>query len=192
MRFIARKRPERRNLRTNEVVSEMKVFDDLKRRATKDGLTGLLNRETFFLIALQEMQYFVREGIPFSLMMIDLDHFKQYNDSFGHQAGDEALKQLTSLLRDVGRGADIIGRYGGEEFVEFLPGTDLDGAEKVGENIRATVQEQTKNNNPFTVSVGVASYRIGDQNLETIIDRADKALYQVKAGGRNQVRAIAG
>lgn len=191
MSLSIRKRPERRNLRTGEVVSKMKTFDDLKRRATKDGLTGLLNRETFFLIALQEMQYFVREGIPFSLMMVDLDYFKKYNDSYGHLVGDEALKQLAGLLRDEERDADIIGKYGGEEFVALLPGADLDGAVQVGERMRKRVERETENNKTggITVSVGVTEYKAGD-NLTGMIERADQALYQAKQEGRNRVIAI--
>lgn len=167
----------------------------LREWAIRDGLTGLLNHRHFQELLLNEYLRAERYEQPLSCMMLDLDHFKSINDTYGHPFGDEVLKRVASTLSGAARQVDIIARYGGEEFVAVLPNTDLEGALRLAERIREEIAAH-----PFvfeghsvslTVSIGVATSddpRVsGERDL---IKQADAALYQAKWQGRNRVCAI--
>lgn len=154
-----------------------------------DGLTGLLNRKTWELDAEQEYKRFKRHEHPCSLVMFDIDHFKNINDSYGHPAGDEVIRQTAAAVKSCIRDIDIAGRYGGEEFTIVLSDTDTEGALVVAERIRNQIQELTVHYEDFaiqfTVSLGVAQLTQQMTNRTAWIDCADKALYQAKKNGRN-------
>jgi diguanylate cyclase (GGDEF)-like protein len=157
--------------------------------AIHDELTGLVNRREVLRMALQEKHRSSRKGLPFCLCLIDVDHFKKINDSFGHMVGDEVLRRIASQIGDQIRVTDCFGRYGGEEFLLVLGATDLGGAADLVERIRLSIagmQLTELNGLPVTISVGIAQYR-AEEAIESTLSRADKALYAAKAGGRNQL-----
>jgi diguanylate cyclase (GGDEF)-like protein/PAS domain S-box-containing protein len=155
--------------------------------ATTDGLTGLKNHRAFQERLSLEMDLAVRHHQPLSVVMLDVDHFKQFNDTFGHPEGDEVLRQSAKLLLTNVRETDMVARYGGEEFVVLLPQTDATGAVCIAERVRQAFQQAAWSKRLVTVSVGVAS--LGEKSSEecNLIDQADKALYRSKSGGRNRV-----
>ncbi|CAG36519.1 GGDEF domain-containing response regulator [Desulfotalea psychrophila] len=161
--------------------------------STRDGLTGLLNRRYFDEIYQEELQRSLRLGSELSLLLIDVDNFKAYNDSFGHLVGDNALKAVANALcKSVKRHVDRVARYGGEEFVVILPDTDLKGAEHVAERMRNEVlglQVSHPRNKPqglLTISLGVSSViPKADIELNTLLSVADARLYAAKNAGRN-------
>lgn len=162
----------------------------MERLATTDDLTGLLNRRAFFARAEAARLLALRLHQPITLLMLDIDHFKQLNDRFGHATGDEALVKFAATCSDALREHDILGRLGGEEFALALPGTGLDGALHAAERLRQGVLETRLltcgNNYTMTVSIGVVL--IGqDEDLPTALARADYALYEAKRNGRNRV-----
>lgn len=161
----------------------------------RDFLTGVGNRKALEK-RLEELTTWSRENhnADLCLLMIDIDHFKTFNDKFGHQIGDEVLKKVGQALVDSVKGKDFVGRYGGEEFAILLPSTPLAGALVVGENIRKNIEEtslQRKDTggviDTVTVSIGVARYRPDQDSAAVFISRADNALYRAKMGGRNRV-----
>lgn len=161
-----------------------------------DGLTGLSNRHKFDQVWAQEWQRAVRQGLPLAVVMIDVDHFKTYNDHFGHPAGDECLRRLAAVLaRSVRRAGELAARYGGEEFVVVLPGVDENGALQEAERIRTEVFQLgiphggSSAAPVVTVSLGVAA-RVPQraEGLYQLLQEADDALYQAKNSGRNRVR----
>jgi diguanylate cyclase (GGDEF)-like protein len=127
-----------------------------------------------------------RHQQPLSLIMLDIDHFKQFNDRFGHPAGDELLKQVAEVLRQSARAYDVVARYGGEEFAVLLPNTSLEQAVQVAERIRIQISQIQNLHAPVSASLGVAGYRIGTPPA-TLLYEADAALYRAKHNGRNQV-----
>lgn len=164
--------------------------------ATRDGLTGIANRRHFEETLRLELHRATRTGAPVSLLLIDIDFFKKYNDRYGHVAGDTSLRQVAAALRDgLGRPTDQVARYGGEEFAVVLPGTGAVGARYVAERLRLAVMELgiEHTDNPAgiaTISAGAASFHpgpgeAGDPDL--FVTRADALLYRAKAGGRNRV-----
>ena len=158
--------------------------------AMTDSLTGVPNRRA--LMDYAERALAQRSGRFMALLMIDVDHFKCINDTRGHPAGDEVLRQISRLLSKRLRGADLLGRYGGEEFCVVAPDTDADGARKLAESLRATLESAelaTESGNiSVTVSIGVAlSAANAERELKDILAEADVALYSAKKGGRNQV-----
>ncbi|BDA84766.1 hypothetical protein Sa4125_23080 [Aureimonas sp. SA4125] len=165
----------------------------LEALASQDGLTGIPNRRYFDQFLEQEWRRAIRDDRPLSLLMIDIDHFKQYNDLLGHQNGDECLKRTASLLSgSMLRTTDFVARYGGEEFGAILPGTDLNGAVRVGERILEIMKASALPHpgiNPkiLTVSIGAASLDAGTGSPDGLIARADEALYSAKRLGRNRV-----
>ena len=166
----------------------------LEELSVRDGLTGLYNRRHLEDCLSTEFVRVHRHGGTLSFLLLDIDHFKRLNDTYGHQAGDEALIHLANVIREVLRGDDMCGRYGGEEFALLLPNTDLDGAVKVGERLRAQLAAapcQYKDLSlPFTISIGAATWRDGEQQAndpETLTKHADLALYRAKESGRDQV-----
>jgi two-component system cell cycle response regulator len=163
-----------------------------KRLANTDGLTGLFNYRSFQERLEQEINRAQRYHRPLSLIMIDIDYFKTYNDMWGHLQGDRVLSAVAQLLRQTSRASDIVARYGGEEFVLILPETDASKAETLGHRLREQVENRTfpgelkLPHKTLTISVGLASYSPPDSK-EDLIQKADTALYQAKRSGRNRV-----
>ncbi|MBA4320463.1 MAG: diguanylate cyclase, partial [Flavobacterium sp.] len=163
----------------------------VKRLATTDGLTGLFDRRHFFELAEQELKATKRYKRDLCAIMLDIDHFKKFNDTYGHDIGDEILKLVSSTIKKNLRGADIIGRYGGEEFAILLPETNLEGAKIAAEKLRKEVADKRLENPDrgilsCTVSIGVAE--LGNiESLSELLKSADNMLYKAKQGGRNLV-----
>lgn len=163
----------------------------LKYYASHDKLTGFYNRRAFFDFLSNDIKRVRRNQVPLSLLMIDIDFFKQINDTHGHLAGDFILEKLSDLLRDTIREMDLIGRFGGEEFMILLPDTDLECAEIVASKILENVAKGTFNYENLTlnitVSIGVAQYK-DPEKIDEFVNRVDMALYNAKESGRNCVR----
>lgn len=165
-------------------ISDKKQVEKL---SVTDRLTGLYNRMKLDEVFRYELQQSQRYGLPFAVILLDVDHFKQVNDTYGHPGGDRLLRELAALMQSTKRAADTLGRWGGEEFLVILPKTDRSGAAKVAEKLRAVVAE-----NRFadvghkTISAGVAVYQEGDTE-ERLMGRVDRALYRAKAEGRDRV-----
>ncbi len=166
------------------------------RMAVIDGLTGLNNRRYFETHIVGLLDQAARKGKPLSLMVLDIDHFKLVNDTYGHDAGDEVLKSFAARARKVVRSADLVCRFGGEEFVVVMPDTSVAVAALIAERIRSAVEKDPftigvgKDMIPVTVSIGLAE-RGRDHAPEALYRRADKALYRSKGAGRNRVTADA-
>jgi diguanylate cyclase (GGDEF)-like protein len=160
----------------------------LEQQATTDHLTGIFNRSRMSELLHDEWNRVTRYGEPFSLIMFDIDHFKQVNDTLGHHAGDRVLVELTQRVKLVLRESDIFARWGGEEFLLLLPETNLEGAEEVAERCRHAFSTTPVNGvGTVTASFGVVAYRDEDGSLEHLLQRADAALYEAKHGGRDRV-----
>ncbi len=158
----------------------------LEALAALDALTGLKNRRSFEERLQEEVARARRSKESFALLLLDIDHFKNFNDSFGHPRGDDVLKSVARLLSRGVRDADLIARYGGEEFAIILPDTDRDAAKLMGERLRVAIEENAWDVRPITVSVGAAAWTDGASS-DTLVDQADRALYRSKQGGRNIV-----
>jgi diguanylate cyclase (GGDEF)-like protein/hemerythrin-like metal-binding protein len=159
----------------------------LRRQATTDKLTGIANRSRLEDEVRQEILLLRRYGTPLSLLLLDIDHFKQINDRYGHLNGDAVLQEVVTSTRLYLRETDVLGRWGGEEFVVLLPSTGLQVAIGVADRIRSQIAETDFSlGAPVTVSIGVASCRASD-DLANFFERADAALYRAKDGGRNRV-----
>jgi diguanylate cyclase (GGDEF)-like protein len=172
---------------------ERLTYDKLNLDANTDGLTGCYNKSYFNNAIDLEVKKSKVTGSPLSLIIFDLDHFKNLNDNFGHDAGDYVLKELALLIRGNGvRDRDIFARYGGEEFVILLPGTNLKLAYEIAERLRKLVEDHNFSYEdkrlPVTASIGVADYRQGVLTGTDLFRRADNAVYKAKDGGRNQVQ----
>lgn len=153
-----------------------------------DALTGAYNRRYFDLFLSTEVDRSRRFGRALGIMMLDIDHFKQYNDTFGHQIGDKALQLITRCLQQERRTADVVARIGGEEFALILPETDTDGALNVAEKIRAAITNAASAlKRPLTLSIGISILHGADIEAEMIIQQADLALYAAKKSGRDQI-----
>lgn len=163
---------------------------ELAKQASRDGLTGIFNRQHFDERLLECFRTCQRNGRGFALLLIDVDHFKRVNDTYGHLAGDEVLRQVARLLMQTVRSNDFVARYGGEEFVILLPETtNVDEAqvvaEKIGQAVAATTFAEA---GTLTVSLGLSVADASDASSQEIVERADQALYEAKAQGRNRVR----
>lgn len=163
--------------------------------AQRDFLTGLFNRKAFDTLMDELIAFASKEKTPLTLLMIDVDYFKRFNDEFGHLIGDEVLKMVARLLKDTVKGTDVVARFGGEEFAVILPHTPLDGARVVAENIRrAIANKELKHKQSgtsfgsVTVSIGIAEQNPGD-TVPMVVKRADEALFSAKHAGRNTVSA---
>lgn len=177
-----------------EVQSEIQAANaELKRLSEHDPLTGLSNRLALEKKLEQAWEILSRTGDPLSVMLADIDHFKLYNDRYGHQAGDEALKQVAGTLTEAAqRKSDMAARYGGEEFLLVLPGTDTEAAMEIAASIReqiiaANIEHDCSPVEPFlTISIGISTVvPRSDLTMDDLISAADKALYKVKESGRN-------
>lgn len=160
----------------------------LAEMAYTDSLTHIYNRLHFAHFLDIEIDKAKRYGSTFSIIFFDLDHFKVINDNFGHLAGDKVLKEITEIVSKANRSADIFARYGGEEFIILAPETDLSGALTHAERLRNDIEKfdfQTVGH--ITSSFGVSEFIAESDNLETLLNRADKALYRAKDYGRNRV-----
>jgi diguanylate cyclase (GGDEF)-like protein len=169
---------------------------EAQRLATTDDLTGVHNRRHLLALGEHEMRRAQRSRQRLSAIMLDIDHFKTVNDRFGHRAGDEVLRQVAQMCAHQVRAADIVGRYGGEEFVLLLPETDqataLRIAERLGRAVAASAFRAAGETVRITVSMGVAASQELDRELSALLRRADDALYEAKAAGRNFVVGSAG
>jgi len=158
--------------------------------ANTDVLTFLPNRRKIIVDLQEEVIRSNRYGTPLSISLLDLDHFKNINDTMGHTTGDEALRSVAARLREQIRHPDTIGRYGGEEFLIVLPSSEIraaaEQAERLCQTIRALQVEANDHSFKVTISIGVAQYRVGDENWEGFLHRADEALYKAKDMGRDR------
>jgi diguanylate cyclase (GGDEF)-like protein len=182
-------------LTIGKLLSELEEKNrELQELAYYDPLTGLPNRRFFFEHASLIFEEVKRYEKPLSLLVMDIDHFKKINDTYGHDVGDVVLKTFAGVLRGIVRQSDICARFGGEEFVVLLPNTDLEGAKVLAERIRTTVAKNPVEHGSivivFTVSIGISQYRKGMQNIDELIKEADIALYRAKEGGRNRVEVF--
>lgn len=184
---------------SSQQLAEMRVsLDSARREALTDGLTGIGNRKAFDQMLQEAMESSLRDEQPLSLLMVDIDHFKAFNDTHGHLVGDHVLKLVARMLTECIKGRDTATRYGGEEFAIILPRTSLENAIKLADQVRTFVGgrqivNKARNANYGTValSVGVAQFRPGEPAM-TLVRRADQALYAAKRGGRNRVSVEAG
>lgn len=198
--YVGRLR-DRLSVRNAELSDALALVKNL---AIHDDLTGVYNRRYLMEMLGREQQRALRHNGQFSLLMLDLDGFKEINDTKGHAAGDEVLRVFVNRLRDQVRGVDVvgrsrppedrktIGRIGGEEFIAILPDTDAAGAQQVAERIRVAVAAEPIDSQEgpvkLTVSIGVAEYQAGE-SVRDLLERVDRALYAAKDGGRNRVAA---
>lgn len=170
---------------TNRILAEL---------ATHDGLTGLCNHRHFHEILAAEVARAVRHGHPLSVLFLDVDHFKRYNDTHGHLKGDEVLQQIGEIMRSSLRKSDVAARYGGEEFVALLPETSRENAGTVAEQVRERIENhpfhgrETQPGGRLTVSIGVAGCPEDGKDARMLIECVDRALYDAKHKGRNLVR----
>lgn len=175
----------------NDISIRKAMEEELQRLATIDFLTGLLNRRQFFSLGNQEIKKAGRYGRPLSLIIYDVDHFKQVNDTFGHQAGDIVLREMSKAVHAQLRETDIAGRVGGEEFGIILPETATSEALILAERVRTAIESLAIDSGEavlrITASFGVAGLVVEDKSLDQIFSRADEALYEAKKAGRNRV-----
>jgi len=182
--------------RLDSTISEVKVLSKelewIKQAAKTDMLTGLLNRRGFDAAISEAIENIKKVPEPLSIMMIDIDHFKKVNDTYGHLIGDSVLKMLGKLFKDSIKGKDIVARFGGEEIILALPATSLEGAYILAEQIRSSlskmnlrIKDTGKSIGNITISLGIALYK-SNESIEAVIKRADDALYRAKNTGRNR------
>ena len=174
--------------------AEKEEISSLRRAADVDDLTGLSSRSFFRRAAERRIELYKRNSLPLACAVLDVDNFKSYNDSYGHNSGDEALRRVGRVLRESTRADDIVARYGGEEFV-VLMGGDIEDAIEVAERVRRTVEvenvteDEASLDSSITVSVGVAALTEDTSTLEQLVETADGELYRAKRGGKNRVAA---
>jgi diguanylate cyclase (GGDEF)-like protein len=169
------------------------LYRDAQARAITDGLTGLTTHVFFKEQLALRFNEARRHNSGLAMMLVDIDHFKGFNDTFGHQVGDEVLRQVSNVVKSAARSCDTVARYGGEELALVLPQTDLEGASILAERIRVAIEsieitdKQGRRLPTITASIGVADLELADSDPDGLIARADKALYAAKHNGRNQV-----
>lgn len=172
-------------------IQNAKLFAEVQRLATLDPLTGVHNRRYFFDRAQQELNRSLRYGSDMAIILLDVDHFKSVNDRYGHPRGDDTLRVVAQLCREETRECDLVGRYGGEEFIILLPETSREGAQSMAERVCRRIEAERIGTPPdeirITVSVGVAALEGRTSALESLLNQADQALYRAKEAGRNCV-----
>jgi diguanylate cyclase (GGDEF)-like protein/PAS domain S-box-containing protein len=172
-------------------IENARLYAEVERLATLDDVTGIYNRRRLFELGQREFERARRYGPPLSAILLDIDHFKKVNDSYGHSAGDRVLAGIASAINANVREVDLFGRYGGEEFVVLLPQSDIGAAVEAAERLRALIEALTIDTERgalrVTISLGVAQLEPGIPSLATLIDRADQAMYAAKQAGRNRV-----
>lgn len=173
-------------------LSNIRLREDLRQQTVRDVLTGLYNRRYLEESLNREMARSSRSGASFSVLMMDIDHFKRFNDTFGHDAGDSVLQEFARTLRETARQSDIVCRYGGEEFVVVLPDTDRAGATTRAEHLLTAVRDLRVTHNgtalgSITASIGLAMYPHNGETAKAMLQAADTALYLAKGAGRDQV-----
>ncbi len=180
---------------SKEIEKLRKDLDKATKASQYDFLTGIYNRKKLEEELQENVTKAKEEDEELSLLMLDIDHFKRFNDQFGHALGDEVLKIVAAALKESVRGKDVVARYGGEEFTVILPSTPLKGAEVVAESIRKRIAgRELKRKDTgeiiaqITVSIGVSLFRPASDTSESLMKRADAALYKAKAAGRNRVK----
>jgi diguanylate cyclase (GGDEF)-like protein len=176
----------------NEITKRQRIQEELHILAITDSLTGIFNRRQFFILGEKAFELARRHGIDLSALMLDVDHFKEINDRYGHAVGDQALQEIVGFFRAHVRSADILGRYGGEEFAILLPDTNLEPAHQLADRLRQAVATTpiaiVGGELTITVSLGVAAYNSQrDHQIDDLVNRADQALYLAKRAGRNSV-----
>lgn len=178
---------------SNQITELKNNVESYRQKAMTDSLTGLANRMHFDLRLSECTDAAAANGEPVCLLMIDVDHFKKFNDRFGHQVGDQVLRLVAQTMRSGVKGRDLVARYGGEEFAVILPYTRLEDAANVADQLRESMASRKlvrKNSQTdlgtVTLSVGVSAYRHGE-NVADLISRADQAVYVAKRNGRNRV-----
>ncbi len=175
-------------------IGNARLYEEVKNLSLTDGMTQLHNYRYFEDRLKEELNRARRNNTKVSLMMLDIDHFKNYNDTLGHQAGDDALRQIGKVLKTTVRDEDIVTRYGGEEFGIILPGIEKKGLLALGDRVRKTIEksrfykEEVQPAGKITVSLGAATYPDDASGFDDLVHRADQGLYQAKSMGRNQVR----
>ncbi|MBI5178075.1 MAG: diguanylate cyclase [Nitrospinae bacterium] len=178
------------NVRVNLNAENMDLIESIHRMANSDFMTGLYNRRYFFETGNKEHQKAAREGTKLCVAMLDIDHFKRVNDTYGHDAGDEAIKKFARILQDMLPETCLIARFGGEEFCVLMPAADASKAKGLLETVRKAVEAQSMVYGElefgFTVSAGVCSKQL--PHLEEMVNQADAMLYEAKHGGRNRIR----
>ena len=181
----------------SHIIDKIRMFQETRRLSITDSLTGLHNTRYFYRALDLEIARTNRYGTPFSLMLFDIDNFKQLNDNYGHQAGDEVLHELAAILKSVSRETDTVVRYGGEEFIIILPNTPEEETVHLANRIRNAVQENIFPLNDsgkvkITLSGGIASYPKNARDAKNLLNAADTALYAAKAAGKNVVLCYEG
>ena len=164
--------------------------DQLKEVAYTDSLTGIYNRLHFTRLMDAETDKVKRYGGQLSVIFLDIDHFKQINDTHGHATGDVVLKEFTDIISSANRSSDIFARYGGEEFIILATSTGIEGATEHAQRLKQDIEQHRFKIGRVTSSFGVAELDPSSDDSESLIDRADKALYQAKSDGRNCVRKL--
>jgi diguanylate cyclase (GGDEF)-like protein len=163
---------------------------ELARKSSFDELTEIFNRRGFFDTIKPLVHLSRRNRYPVGIMMTDIDDFKKVNDTYGHQKGDDVLKTVAKVLKSNVRGSDIVGRYGGEEFIIFFYGVDEDVMYHIADTIREEIEEDTRNDIPVTVSIGISQRLLSsdvEDTIMTLIGTADACLYRAKGEGKNRV-----
>jgi diguanylate cyclase (GGDEF)-like protein/PAS domain S-box-containing protein len=174
-----------------DITEEKRLEEDLRRLSTTDGLTALFNRRHLDDTLDTEYHRAVRTGNSLAVLMFDIDHFKKFNDTHGHDQGDRVLQAVARAFRDALRKYDLPCRYGGEEFVGILPNTTLDGAYSVAERLRTDIEEMVVDGLKVTISLGVAAYpEVSVASPTALIESADAALYRSKHAGRNRTTRV--
>ena len=173
-------------------IANLKLRDTLRQQSIRDPLTGLYNRRFLEESLGRELALAQRKGDSLATFMLDVDHFKRFNDSYGHEAGDAVLRTLGRTLKEMARASDIVCRFGGEEFTAILIGARLDGAVEWGNRLMSRVRKlDTKGGGQplgrITISMGLALYPGHGQDIETLLQAADVALYEAKRSGRDRL-----